>query len=290
MNRMHYLLSLFLVVLLLGACSDGESGMNENNQENDTIAEKEVEEEHRDETSKVEENDNEQGKEESEEEPDEKEEKERLYELTDQARIVPIDEADEEVVLLTIDDAPDNYAVEMAEVLKEYDAPAIFFINGHFINDEEGEKELKSLHEMGFEIGNHTMTHANLDQDGLSSKEQRKEIVNLNDKIEDIIGERPRFFRAPFGANTDTSNEVVKEEGMQRMNWTYGYDYFEEYMEADALASKMVETELLITGANLLMHDREWTLEALPDIIEGLKEKGYSFVDPETIQDSEENS
>ncbi|UTW69137.1 hypothetical protein KHA80_18835 [Anaerobacillus sp. HL2] len=34
------------------------------------------------------------------------------------------------------------------------------------------------------------------------------------------------------------------------MNWTYGYDYFKEYMEKDALENIMVHTNLLIPGAN----------------------------------------
>src|SRR5690606_30777301 len=122
---------------------------------------------------------------------------------------------------------------------------------------------------------------------------QREEIVSLNDLIEDIIGERPKFFRAPHGANTDYVAEVVQEEGMVMMNWTYGYDYFEPYMDKEKIAQAMITGEgpevgvsysLLKPGANLLMHDREWTYEAIPDIVNGLREQGYEFVDPKLIQ------
>ena len=54
--------------------------------------------------------------------------------------IKPIEDANPKAVLLTIDDAPEKYAVEMAKTLKELDAPAIFFVNGHFLDTEE-EKE-----------------------------------------------------------------------------------------------------------------------------------------------------
>lgn len=192
------------------------------------------------------------------------------------------DEADSKVVLLTIDDAPDKYALEMAKTLKELDVPAIFFVNGHFIQTEEKHEILKEIYQMGFSIGNHTYTHPNLGQ--ISEEEQKQEIIELNDLIEEIIGERPKFFRAPFGVNTDNTKQVVEQEGMVLMNWTYGYDWESAYMEAEALADIMVNTEYLRDGANLLMHDREWTSGALADIVTGLRDKGYDFVDPNQIQ------
>ncbi len=205
------------------------------------------------------------------------------YELQADHSVVPISEADlHQVVLLTIDDAPNRYAVEMAHLLKQRNISAIFFVNGHFIQNDEGKAKLKTIHDLGFEIGNHTMTHQNLSQ--LSEEQQREEIVELNDLIEEITGTRPRFFRAPFGVNTDVSKRVVKEEAMQWMNWTYGYDFEKNYMEKEALADIMVNTSLLRPGANLLMHDHLWTLEALPIIISGLEEKGYEFVDPKEIK------
>ncbi|WP_078554959.1 polysaccharide deacetylase family protein [Bacillus alkalicellulosilyticus] len=208
---------------------------------------------------------------------------EPLYEVNQSNwRIEPIDDADEAVVLLTIDDVPDKHSLEMAKTLKKHNVNAIYFVNGHFLLTDEGRDQLISLHEDGFEIGNHTMNHPNLSE--LSAEEQRKEIIEVNEKIEEIIGERPRFFRAPFGVNTDVSREVVEEEGMQYMNWSYGYDYFNEYREADALADIMVNAPELSHGAILLMHDREWTNAALDRIITGLEEKGYSIVDPALIK------
>ena len=44
--------------------------------------------------------------------------------------IEPINQANSKVVLLTIDDAPDKNALEMARILKKLSAPAIFFVNG----------------------------------------------------------------------------------------------------------------------------------------------------------------
>src|SRR5699024_6870184 len=159
---------------------------------------------------------------------------------------------------------------------------AVFFVNGMYLESDEGKEDLRTIHDMGFEIGNHTYTHPNLPDIG--EEEQWEEIVAVNDLVEEIIGERPRFFRAPFGMNTDYTEQVAEEEGMVLMNWTYGYDWEAEYQDPEALAEIMVNTELLSGGANLLMHDREWTKDALEDIIIGLRDKGYQLVDPDLIE------
>lgn len=195
--------------------------------------------------------------------------------------IEPMNQANSKVVLLTIDDAPDKNALEMARILKKLSAPAIFFVNGHFIDTPEEANVLKEIHELGFVIGNHTYSHPNLKS--LSEAQQYKEIVDLNDRVEEIIGERPKFFRAPFGSITDYSRKIAEDENMVLMNWTYGYDWVKEYQSKEALADIMVNSPYLVKGANLLMHDREWTKEALEDIVKGLKNKGFTPVDPALI-------
>ncbi|WP_091494557.1 polysaccharide deacetylase family protein [Amphibacillus marinus] len=192
------------------------------------------------------------------------------------------EEVTEQVVLLTIDDAPDKHALEMAQVLADLDAPAIFFVNGHFLQTEDQRQVLKQIFDLGFMIGNHTYSHPNLNE--LTEEEQRKEIVELNNLVEDIIGERPKFFRAPFGVNTDSSNQIVEEENMVKMNWTQGHDWEAEYQDKDALVNATLSAPELRNGANLLMHDRTWTYEALPEIVEGLREQGYKIINPKQIQ------
>ncbi|MFJ7747258.1 polysaccharide deacetylase family protein [Peribacillus sp. NPDC097295] len=195
----------------------------------------------------------------------------------------PIKDADEKVVLLTFDDAPDKYSLEIAKTLHKLHVPAIFFVNGHFIEtDGEKKKILKEIHDMGFFIGNHTYSHVNLKEQ--TEEVQKKEIVKLNDLVEEIVGERPKFIRAPFGANTDYSKEMAEKEKMLVMNWTYGYDWEKEYQNKKALVNIMLNSEYLSNGANLLMHDRKWTSEAIEDIVMGFQKKGYKFLDPRLIE------
>src|SRR5699024_11683197 len=141
--------------------------------------------------------------------PDEEpEEIEPIYEVNLEPErkwyIEPIDDADEEVVLITIDDAPDKYAMEIDQTLQDLDVNAIFFVNGHLLESDDKKEVLKEIYDMGFVIGNHTYSHSSL-QD-LSEEEQKEEIISVNDMVEEVIGERPLFFRAPFGENTDYSD------------------------------------------------------------------------------------
>ncbi|MFC3040194.1 polysaccharide deacetylase family protein [Virgibacillus xinjiangensis] len=273
-----------LTLLLLSACSNSEetTGNQENPAETETDQEETVESEE----------ENPEAVKEGEEVEEKAQPSEPHYEINrDSWSLTPmVESANEEVVLLTIDDAPDTYAVEMANTLKENNAKAIFFVNGHFLDTDEEKEMLKEIHDLGFPIGNHTFSHAKLPE--LTKEEQREEILELNDHIEGIIGERPRFFRAPHGMNTAYANQVAEEEGMLVMNWTYGYDYFEPYKDAEKLEQAMVSGEgpevdvpysLLQPGAILLMHDREWTAEALADIVGGLREEGYEIADPEEV-------
>ncbi|WP_440895175.1 polysaccharide deacetylase family protein [Amphibacillus sp. Q70] len=278
-RKLMIILSFFLIFILLGCQEqaeepnhDEETEVNEDDQESDY----EDPEQDTDDSTETDLDENIDEQEDEETEP--------LYQINQTSwRVEPIsDETNSKVALLTIDDAVDENALDMAHTLKELDAPAIFFVNGHFIETDEKQEMLKEIHEMGFAIGNHTYTHPNLQE--ISEDEQRKEIVELNDLIEEIIGERPKFFRAPHGANTDFSFEIVEQEEMVPMNWTYGYDWEADYMDSEALADIMVNTEYLTDGANLLMHDRDWTAGALEDIVTGLRDKDYELVDPHLIQ------
>ncbi|MGJ9458573.1 polysaccharide deacetylase family protein [Oceanobacillus sp. CF4.6] len=276
---------LLICVFVLSACSSDTESTSQGKSESSNTKSEEVDVQNNadDEADEIDNNF---------EEEKEAQEQEAKYIVAEDWSLAPIEKGtNENVVLLTIDDAPDQHAVEMAKKLKQLDANAIFFVNGHFLDTPEEEEMLKEIHDMGFFIGNHTFNHVTIPE--VSEEEQKEEIVSLNDRIEEIIGVRPLFFRAPHGANTDYATQVAEEEGMTVMNWSYGYDYFKPYMDAEKLTNAMVTGEgpevdvpysLLKPGANLLMHDREWTAEALPGIVEGLRDKGYEMLDPSLIE------
>lgn len=290
MRNLVYAL-LILLLLVITSCSNSH---NEKEQNNNMNIEQDNQEEIIEEEPDTEENNNEQNEENTTQENENEQEEivKATYEVNQETwSITPLDDANEKVVLLTIDDAPDGHALEMAETLQALDANAIFFVNGHFLESDEQKETIKEIFNMGFMIGNHTYSHPLLPD--LTEEEQKEEIVKVSDMVEEIIGERPKFFRAPHGENTDYTKQLAKEEGMVLMNWSYGYDYFEPYMDKEKLTTAMITGEgpevgvsysLLKPGANLLMHDREWTAAALHDIVVGLRDKGYEIVDPKLIK------
>uniref|UniRef100_UPI0035A15E56 polysaccharide deacetylase family protein n=1 Tax=Jeotgalibaca porci TaxID=1868793 RepID=UPI0035A15E56 len=173
-----------------------------------------------------------------------------------------------------------------AQTVKEKGANAIFFVMGQFLDSEESRKIIKEVSDMGFEIGNHSYSHP--DMASISYEEQLEEIVATNDAIEEITGKRPRFFRAPYGSYNADTDAISELENMTLMNWTYGYDWVDGYMEETALADIMINAPELGSGGNLLMHDRPWTAAAIGTIIDGLRAQGYEMVDPKLIESPEE--
>lgn len=216
---------------------------------------------------------------------EEEEEVKYLYEIHPELFSVLAIESDEttdeELVLLTFDDAPYGNSLEIADALDAQGVSAIFFVNGMYMENEEGFEVVQELHERGFEIGNHSHTHLNLSEQ--SEEIQKEEIVKTNVIIEEATGESPRFYRAPFGVMTDYSKELLEELGMTWMNWSFGYDWVSEYQDAAALTEVTLNTPYLSDGANILMHDRTWTAAATADIVKGLDDLGYTMVDPKLI-------
>lgn len=88
----------------------------------------------------------------------------------------------EKVVVLTFDDACASQATLVAPLLKKYGFGATFYVcefGRNFSNNKlyMNWDQMRSLHEMGFEIGNHTLTHPGLSGKSLDyCKDQLKAI------------------------------------------------------------------------------------------------------------------
>jgi peptidoglycan/xylan/chitin deacetylase (PgdA/CDA1 family) len=69
----------------------------------------------------------------------------------------------DKVAVLTFDDAVKSHRTFVAPLLKEHGFRATFFVSHGFMNLVEHSltwKEIAEIHQMGFEIGNHSWTHA----------------------------------------------------------------------------------------------------------------------------------
>ncbi len=196
-------------------------------------------------------------------------------------KIFPEDETlkDEKIALLTFDDSPKNaeVTIQILDILDKHKAKALFFVNGIYIKTNPD--MLKEIKERGHLIGNHTYGHKNL-RDNYTEEEQRKHIIDLQDQLEELIGERPVYFRPPFGAYTDVSTQIMVEEKMQSMNWSVGsLDW--ELKKPEEVINQVMTT--MHNGANILMHDKQITADLLDELLTKLEADGYKFVLPTKV-------
>lgn len=188
----------------------------------------------------------------------------------------------DKAVLLTFDDGPKDETVlgSMLDTLDRHDAKAIFFVNGYRV--KQNPELLKLIHERGQTIGNHSYDHIDLKKEPDSVVEEQLSSVQRD--VEALIGSSPRFFRPPFGSGSQLVRETAKNHGMLYMTWSNGsLDWDKSAKDKpDVVISNVLEQ--LHPGANILMHELKWTADGLDGLLTKLKEKGYAFIDPGTIE------
>ncbi|GAA2313927.1 polysaccharide deacetylase family protein [Streptomyces hawaiiensis] len=121
------------------------------------------------------------------------------------------------IMVLTFDDGPDpRYTPHILDTLAQYDVRAMFFVCGEMVAG--GRNLLARMADEGHVVGNHTWSHPLLTR--LTRRQIRSEMERTSDVIEDAYGERPEWFRAPYGAWNRTAFRIGAELGMEPLGWT----------------------------------------------------------------------
>lgn len=207
----------------------------------------------------------------------------KTYHMNSSYVIKPNDESSPaKVVLLTFDDGPKDEKMisSLLDTLDKHQAKAIFFVNGNRVKRQP--KLLKMIHDRDQIIGNHAWDHEDLKK--MSSSKAKKQVTDVQQVVEDVIGEQPQFFRPPFGSGNDSLKDTVKQQGMLYMTWSNGSLDWDK--STKNRPDKVIQNVLdqLHPGSNILMHELPWTVEALDELLTSLESKGYSFVDPRAIE------
>ncbi|MFF3617182.1 polysaccharide deacetylase family protein [Streptomyces sp. NPDC002580] len=175
-------------------------------------------------------------------------------------------------IALTFDGNPGEPTDRLMDLLKEYEAPSTFFLEGRRIH--KFPDVVRRIAKDGHEIGDHTWTHAVLTD--VSDTRIREELRRTARAISSITGSEPTLMRPPQGRTDDRVSKVSKELGMAQVLWTVtAKDY-----ETDDTA---LITERVLEGAGrdgiILLHPlHKGTLPAMPSILKALSEQGYTFV------------
>lgn len=178
-------------------------------------------------------------------------------------------------IALTFDD---NYqlprAFETLRILQQEHVPATMFVIGHY--EELGPDLTKQLAKGGFEIGDHTRSHANCPT--LSWRALMIEIGNGTRTFKAATGAATaRLFRPPGGF---TDQFVARAAAAQGFRYVVLWDIdTKDWKGTPAATIRETVLSQAHNGAIVLLHmAAPHTAEALPGIISGLRNKGYELV------------
>lgn len=195
-------------------------------------------------------------------------------------------ELPEKVVFLTFDDGPSRNTVKILDTLAKYKVSATFFVIGENLT-EDGLAIAKRALEEGHMLGMHTETHQ-YDKIYHSVEDFLKDYDKLAARFVEAFGECPAIFRFPGGSYSAYINPIKKElkEELSRRGFM-GYDWTvsgEDSVGTPTAAS--IKKNVLDCIGNqkqpiILLHDSpcsNLTAEVLPEIIEELLARGYTFM------------
>jgi peptidoglycan/xylan/chitin deacetylase (PgdA/CDA1 family) len=189
---------------------------------------------------------------------------------------------------ITIDDGPSrNNTPAILDILAEYDIKATFFVLPQAGNLDD---IFKRIHNEGHELANHSYSHdvrKLFDPDDFEFFEE--DIKKAHEMIVGLTGHIPTIFRFPGGSGGRAANilaprlELLEALNYRHFNWdvtTGDTDTSPAGKEVDVLVNNVILNTLNRRKLIILMHDtadKTSTVQALPMIIEALKEMGYTF-------------
>lgn len=194
------------------------------------------------------------------------------------------------VAYLTFDDGPSENTIKILDILKENNIKGTFFVNGR--TDQTSLNTYKRMIDEGHTIGNHTYSH---DYNSLykSSEGFINDFNHLNTLLKEKLNVSTKFYRFPGGSNNELSNRYgkkhltneiaskLKQQGYIFFDWNVdSMDSKARVVQKDEIVRSVLNGSMNMQQAIVLMHDlqgKHTTVEALPEIIDGLKKQGFAF-------------
>jgi peptidoglycan/xylan/chitin deacetylase (PgdA/CDA1 family) len=183
---------------------------------------------------------------------------------------------DKPLVALTFDDGPrPEWTPMVLDTLDRYDVPATFFVVGQRLR---AYASLLRGRIARHEVANHTWDHADLAQ--RSPAQAYDEMSRAHDVIVAATGKAPTLVRPPYGHLVGSTLMAAARLNYQVVLWSL--QMVESRFPNDPAGLARYIQQRIVPGTILLAHDTGTTdrlvaLRGLPDLITGLRERGYEF-------------
>ena len=185
--------------------------------------------------------------------------------------------ADKKVIYLTFDCGYENgYTDAMLDALKKHNAPATFFVVGHYV--ESAPEQVKRMVAEGHTVGNHTYHHP--DMSSISDLASfKKEVDDVANAFKELTGtDMAMYYRPPQGKYSTKNLEMAKELGYSTFFWSLAHvDWNVDKQPSHEEAMNKL-TKRIHPGAIVLLHNTSKTnSEILDELLTKWEEMGYTF-------------
>ncbi len=179
-------------------------------------------------------------------------------------------------VSLTFDDGPDTAITPgVLDILKQHDIKGSFFFMGGRI--DLNPQIVRRAYDEGHLILNHSWNHPDFTKE--DPAEVRKQIVRTEDRIKGIIGMKPTFVRPPYGAVDERVLPAFTGTGNKAVIWSIDSMDWVQNVDKKTIVNNVLNN--VRPGDIILLHTYpglDVELQALPEIITGLRARGYSML------------
>jgi peptidoglycan/xylan/chitin deacetylase (PgdA/CDA1 family) len=187
---------------------------------------------------------------------------------------------DVKVIALTFDACsttqPSRYDERITNILIETGTPATLFLGGRWMEEESEHTKQLAAHPQ-FELASHTFSHPHLNQ--IPDDSIRHELLRTQEIMVALTGRRPTLFRPPYGEYSERVVQIAAEAGLKTVQFDLASGDPDPSFTKERLVTYV--TSMAKNGSIIVMHinGRGWhTAEALPEIIDRLHKRGFTFV------------
>jgi len=190
-------------------------------------------------------------------------------------RLIPIYSVDREDkrVAISFDCAwGTEYTDAILNALKVSEVRATFFMVEFWT--EKYPDFVKKIDAAGCEIGTHSSTHSYMSRQ--NAEEIKAELTTSSEAIEAVTGKKVELFRPPYGDYDDELIATATSLGYYTIQWDVDSLDWRDLSASD-ISMRVING--VKSGSIILMHNNGLhTAEAVPIILETLKNRGYTFV------------